>query len=111
MRFGSDMRVCGSLFFGAFLVSCASGGAGGGTAEPRVSGGDEAAAPAGAVTVASLRCEHRENPLSLDAPAPRLGWILASAQKDQKQTAYQVLVASGEGKLNGDKGDLWDSKK
>jgi alpha-L-rhamnosidase len=58
---------------------------------------------------AQLRCEYRVDPLGVDVPRPRLSWILLSDQRGQRQTAYQVLVASDPQKLSGDVGDLWDS--
>jgi len=63
-----------------------------------------------------LRCEYRENPLGIDSSIPRLAWKIEdrgqkSEVRGQKQSAYQVLVASSEALLKQDKGDLWDSKK
>ncbi|MEI7900175.1 MAG: family 78 glycoside hydrolase catalytic domain [bacterium] len=70
-----------------------------------------------------LRCEYRENPLGIEAAKPRLSWKIAEKLQNpesgirkaegrgQKQTAYQVLVASSAELLKQDKGDLWDSKK
>ena len=79
-----------------------------------------------------LRCEYRDNPLGIDVGKPRLSWTISdvrlpaaaagaaqSATGNQqpamprglKQTAYQILVASGEELLAKDKGDLWDSGK
>jgi alpha-L-rhamnosidase len=60
---------------------------------------------------AYLRCEARVNPLGLDEPAPRLSWIVESGARAQRQTAYQVLVASSEKLLREGQGDLWDSGK
>jgi alpha-L-rhamnosidase len=59
----------------------------------------------------NLRCEYLINPLGIDAPQPRLSWILDSARRGEKQTAYQVLVASTLKLLEQDQGDLWDSGK
>ena len=42
-------------------------------------------------------------------PQPRLSWIVTSTERGQRQTAYQVLVASSEATLNLDQGDLWNS--
>ena len=56
-----------------------------------------------------LRCEYRTDPLGIDATKPRLYWILQSAERGQKQTAYQLLVASTSEMLSQDQGDLWDS--
>jgi len=63
-----------------------------------------------------LRCEYRENPLGIDSSIPRLAWKIedrgqTSEIRGQKQTAYQVLVASTPELLAKDQGDLWDSKK
>jgi alpha-L-rhamnosidase len=63
---------------------------------------------------AKLRCEYRENPLGIDAAKPRLSWTFEGRDqkiedRGQKQSAYQVLVASTEELLRKDKGDLWDS--
>ena len=58
---------------------------------------------------AELRCEYRGNPLGIDVTAPRLSWIVKSDERGQKQTAYQVLVASDEAALQRDEGNLWDS--
>ena len=58
-----------------------------------------------------LRCEYLVNPLGIDEPRPRLGWAVESDERGQKQTAYQVLVASDEATLDKDRGDLWDSGK
>ena len=66
---------------------------------------------AGTVTVNDLRCEYQTDPLGIATPQPRLGWILASDERGQQQTAYQVLVASTAGLLAENKGDLWDSGK
>jgi len=63
-----------------------------------------------------LRCEYRENPMGIDSRVPRLSWTIEgrgqkSEARGQKQSAYQVLVASSEELLKKDKGDLWDSGK
>src|SRR5271157_1207463 len=58
---------------------------------------------------AELRCEYRADPLGIDVSRPRLSWIVTSAERGQRQTGYQVLVASSETILKLDQGDLWDS--
>ncbi len=63
------------------------------------------------LTVGNLRCEYLVNPPAIDAPAPRLSWVLTSAQRGVMQAAYQVLVASSHDALAKDMGDLWDSGK
>jgi len=64
---------------------------------------------AAADDVTNLRCEYRDNPLGIDAAKPRLSWTMnAGTQKTeargQKQTAYQVLVASSPELLAKDRG-------
>src|ERR1035437_9829271 len=56
----------------------------------------------------ALRCEFKLNPLGIDERLPRLSWIVESAARAQKQTAYQILAAMSAAAL---KGDLWDSGK
>ena len=60
---------------------------------------------------ANLRCEWLVNPLGVDAARPRLSWMLESDQRNQTQSAYQILAASDEKALRANRGDLWDSGK
>ncbi len=67
---------------------------------------------ASAVTVGQLRCEYLDDPLGIDVVQPRLSWIVSADQRDardQRQSAYQVLVASSREALEANQGDLWDS--
>ena len=61
------------------------------------------------ITVKELRCEYAVNPLGIDVVQPRFTWILKSNERGQMQSAYQILVASAEEKLQGDTADKWDS--
>ncbi len=58
-----------------------------------------------------LRCEYLADPLGIDEPAPRLSWIVESGERDQRQTAYRILVSTNEQALKRDRGDLWDTGK
>ena len=58
-----------------------------------------------ALTPERLRCEYRANPQGIDEAAPRLSWIVTSDQRNQRQTAYQLLVASTPERLGEDTGD------
>jgi alpha-L-rhamnosidase len=70
------------------------------------------ASPAPAqLTVTGLECEHLKNPLGIAATKPRLSWYSESKERAQEQSAYQILVASTQEKLDADEGDLWDSGK
>jgi len=59
--------------------------------------------------VTHLRCEFLEDPAAVDTPRPRLFWQLESDERGQRQTAWQVLVASSPRFLREDRADLWDS--
>lgn len=48
----------------------------------------------GSFKISDLKCEYRENPLGIESNAPRLNWLLHSSERDQMQTAYQILVAN-----------------
>ena len=63
------------------------------------------------VTINNLTCEYLADPSGIDETKPRLSWQLESGQRGQKQTAFQLLVASSRDKLDKNKGDLWDSEK
>lgn len=58
----------------------------------------------------TLRTEYKTNPVT-DVAHPRLSWELTASARGQRQTAYQILVASSPGLLASDKGDLWNSAK
>jgi alpha-L-rhamnosidase len=59
-----------------------------------------------------LRCEFTANPLGIDVTQPRLSWKLASQQRGQKQTAYQIQVFSRAAlEATNKTPDLWDSGK
>ena len=63
------------------------------------------------IVVTNLKCENSINPIGIDELQPRFSWILQSDERGQKQTAYQILVASREELLEEDSGDMWASKK
>lgn len=62
------------------------------------------------ITPVYLRCEYKESPVT-DAGHPRLSWELTVSDNNQRQTAYQVLVASAPDKLSEAGADLWNSGK
>jgi hypothetical protein len=49
---------------------------------------------ASATTLTHLRCEYLVDPLGIDVVKPRLSWVMESARRGERQTAYQILVAS-----------------
>jgi len=70
-----------------------------------------------AATVKNLRCEGLVAPLGVDIERPQLSWMMSEGEdpskviRNQRQTAYQVLVASSVEKLAAGEGDLWNSGK
>lgn len=62
-------------------------------------------------TPVHLRCEYRQNPLGIDAPAPHLSWQSDNTERNWKQAAYQIWVASSVDFLRAGRPDLWDSGK
>ena len=65
----------------------------------------------GPAAPSKLRCEYLSDPLGVDTTQPRLFWVLGHSQRDEKQSAYQVLVATTADALAHDQGDRWDSGK
>lgn len=60
---------------------------------------------------AHLQCEQLIDPQGIDALHPRLSWQLTGKEKNLRQTAWQILVASSPELLARDKGDLWSTPK
>lgn len=71
----------------------------------------DAAAASPGLTVCDLRCDAAANPLGVDSAPPKLSWKLASDERGQLQTAWQVLVATTREKLAAGEGDAWNSGK
>lgn len=63
------------------------------------------------ISIQNLRCEQLVNPFGLDVAKPRLSWQIESNERNVKQTAYQILVASSKEKLDNNKADIWNSGK
>lgn len=62
------------------------------------------------LSIESLRCEYKTNPLGIDVRQPRLSWQLVSSQRGVTQTAYQLRVAESVDTLDS-RAVLWDSGK
>ncbi len=63
------------------------------------------------LSVVNLTCEYKTNPLGIELPNPGLGWQLKSDERNQSQSAYQIIVSDDPELLNTGKGNIWDSKK
>jgi alpha-L-rhamnosidase len=58
-----------------------------------------------------LRCEHLLSPVAVDAPQPRLSWIIEADGRGRSQSHYRILAASNFEMLRAHRGDLWDTGK
>jgi alpha-L-rhamnosidase len=58
-----------------------------------------------------LRCEYLENPLGIDTASPHLSWQSDSVERNWRQSAYEILVASSVELVGADHADIWDSGK
>jgi len=63
------------------------------------------------ITVSNLRCENLLNPLGIELAHPQLSWKLISTLRNQRQSAYQIIVADNEDYLGKGQGNYWDSGK
>ncbi|MEJ5169873.1 MAG: family 78 glycoside hydrolase catalytic domain, partial [Fimbriimonadales bacterium] len=64
------------------------------------------------ISIGSLRCEHLEDPLGVEAASPRLSWKIRCGDPQRRgirQTAYQIQVATSRAALEANQPDLWDS--
>ncbi|GIZ09491.1 alpha-rhamnosidase [Flavobacterium sp. UMI-01] len=59
----------------------------------------------------SLTCDAIANPTAIENKQPSLSWIIKTKGYNKSQSAYQVLVASTEAKLNEKEADLWNSNQ
>jgi len=59
----------------------------------------------------NLQCEFRTNPSGLDVPQPQLSWQVKSVERNQAQSASEILVASSKEQLRKNHADCWDSGK
>jgi|SRR5579862_9615991 len=67
--------------------------------------------PTAGVSATELKTENAREPLGVDSSQPRFRWLLEAMRRGQRQTAYQILVATSLEKLNTNNGDIWDSRK
>ncbi|MDR1584152.1 MAG: glycoside hydrolase family 78 protein [Prevotellaceae bacterium] len=58
-----------------------------------------------------LTCEYQINPLGIDIVQPVFGWKLSADERNQYQTAYELIVALSEKDLEQGKNLIWKSGK
>ncbi len=59
----------------------------------------------------TLQCEYLENPIGIDAIAPRLTWRLDDDAAASMQQAYQVVVGTDSVSVAAGRGDAWQTAK
>jgi alpha-L-rhamnosidase len=62
-------------------------------------------------TPVHLRCEYLQNPLGIDTMRPHLSWQSDNPERNWRQSAYEIVVASDEANLRAGQADIWDSGK
>lgn len=63
------------------------------------------------IEAVNLQCDYKKNPLSIESSSPQLSWQLKSSQRNVLQTAYRILVSDDPKSLEGNSGNIWDTKK
>ena len=63
------------------------------------------------IKAVSLTCEDLTDPMAVGSKQPRLSWVNVAdeGERNQRQTAYQIQVASSRKRLLQGNADLWDS--
>ncbi len=61
------------------------------------------------LTAARLVVESTSDPVAVDVRKPALGWILQGRSRSDRQTAYEIIVASRPALLRHDRADVWKS--
>ena len=56
-----------------------------------------------------LRIDYRENPLGIDDTTPHFSWQSDNTERNWRQSAYEILVASSPEDLQSGNADVWDS--
>jgi alpha-L-rhamnosidase len=66
---------------------------------------------AATMAIRKMLCDYSVEPINVERPHPRFGWILDSSIRGQRQTAYRILVACDQQNLSKNRGEQWDSGK
>ena len=63
------------------------------------------------ITITNTRILNNTEQLGIDAVNPSFSWCLNSSIRGDKQTAYRLIIASSQKKLNENVADIWDGGK
>ncbi len=67
--------------------------------------------PGSNLSFEQLLCNQKETPKSIETENPVFSWIVDAEGFNKSQSAYHILVASSEKKLNENDADIWNSNK
>jgi len=54
----------------------------------------------------NLKCEYLVNPICIDVRRPRFSWHLEHEERNQIQSAYQIIVSPDKNSLNSERGGI-----
>src|SRR5688500_13834387 len=66
---------------------------------------------AGPLSSSQLTVEYVINPIGINTDKPRFSWIPVSAERNQFQSAYEIIVSENEGDIKTNKGKQWSTGK
>jgi alpha-L-rhamnosidase len=66
---------------------------------------------AGPLQPLKLACESLQNPLGIADTKPRFSWTLRATQRNQQQSAYEIIVSDQQAAILRDQGTVWQSGK
>jgi alpha-L-rhamnosidase len=64
-----------------------------------------------AISPVNLQCENLSNPLGIDISTPVFSWKISSVAKNQKQSAYELIVSDNLNDIGRNAGNMWTSGK
>ncbi len=63
------------------------------------------------INISGMKCQDLSEPVGIGEQQPMLSWKTESNERNDKQTAYQVIVADNKQDIDKNKGSVWDSGK
>ena len=63
------------------------------------------------VKILKIKCQNLSDPVGIGDQKPTFSWIVKSDEQNERQTAYQVIVADNQQDINKNEGNVWDSGK
>ena len=61
--------------------------------------------------VSSLSCDYRENPIGIDNLNPVFGWMVKSSERNDSQSAYEIIASDNLRDIQACKGNVWRTGK